>query len=347
MPEGTLSIFSQKFMGRTPLFVWQSTFFRHKLQLRAPAERGLSRRKAVFQAVVMKTKKLFRGAATALITPFTRQGIDTKALEKLLEFQLSSGISAIVVCGTTGEASTLSFEEWKSVVTLAVNFTKGRVPVIAGCGSNCTTIAENKAAEAEKAGASGVLCVTPYYNKATPEGLVRHFKRVARSTALPVILYNVPSRTGVDIPMDVYGELSHTKNIVGIKEASGDAAKSAELISRFKDRFSVYSGSDEINLPILSLGGDGVISVLSNIVPERVVELCNSAFAENYRRAALLSHELYPLTKALFCEVNPVPIKTALAEIGFCKPYFRLPLCEMGKGNKELLLCELKKLGIL
>lgn len=295
----------------------------------------------------MKNKGLFKGAGTAVITPFKNGNVDFEAFEKILDFQIRAGISALIICGTTGEASTLSNSEWMDTLSFAVRFSKGKVPVIAGCGSNSTAIAEYKAATAEKLGADGILCVTPYYNKATARGLCEHFRKVAGATSLPVILYNVPSRTGVDIPTEVYRELSKVSNILGIKEASGNAAKSAELLSLFKNRFFIYSGADEINLPILCLGGAGVISVLSNIVPSEVAKLCNLAFAEKCLEASELSARLYPLTKALFCEVNPIPVKTALAEMRLCTDEFRLPLCTIGTENRKMLIGEMKSLSII
>lgn len=295
----------------------------------------------------MNDLKLFKGAATAVITPFKNGKVDFEAFERILSMQINAGISALVVCGTTGESATLTDGEWEDLTSFSVKFSKGRVPVVVGCGSNSTAIAENKAEKAEKLGADALLCVTPYYNKANTEGLISHFTKVARRTSLPLILYNVPSRTGVDIPLEVYKALSDVENILGIKEASGSAAKCAELISCFKDRYFLYSGSDEINLPILSLGGDGVISVLSNLVPKKVIRLCDLAFAENYTKASRLSAELYPLTKALFCEVNPVPIKTALAEIGACTSELRLPLGKISEKNKEFLLDAMKSFGLI
>ncbi|MBE6562186.1 MAG: 4-hydroxy-tetrahydrodipicolinate synthase [Ruminococcaceae bacterium] len=295
----------------------------------------------------MKNKQLFRGAATAVVTPFKNGNVDYSAFEKILDFQISSGINALVISGTTGESCTLSDREWRDTLSFAVDHSKGKVPVIAGCGSNSTANAEYKTALAEDLGADGILSVTPYYNKATPRGLVLHYKKIASATKLPIILYNVPGRTGVDIPTEVYEELQDTENILGIKEASGNAARSAELISLFKERYFIYSGADEINLPILALGGDGVISVLSNIVPEMVVGLCNLAFAENTKRASELSASLHPLIKALFCEINPIPVKTALAEMGFCNAEFRLPLCEMSEKNREYLTDVLRNLSVI
>ncbi len=295
----------------------------------------------------MSKKNLFKGAATAIVTPFKNGQIDYDSFEKILDFQIKSGINSLIISGTTGESSTLSDREWRDTLAFAANYSKSKVSVIAGCGSNSTAIAEYKAALAEDLGADGILSVTPYYNKATSRGLACHYKKIASATTLPIIVYNVPSRTGVDIPTEVYRELSYTENILGIKEASGNAAKSAELLSLFKDRFFIYSGADEINLPILALGGAGVISVLSNIVPEKVVKICNLAFAEKYNDAARLAAELHPLVKALFCEVNPIPVKTALAEMGLCKAEFRLPLCEMSEKNKAYLADTLKKSNVL
>ena len=288
-------------------------------------------------------KKLFTGNATALVTPFKDGRVDFEAFEKIVEYQIEGGADALVFLGTTGEASTLSDDEWRDVASFAARAVGGRAPVIIGCGSNNTANAENKSAFAEKCDANGILSVTPYYNKASIRGLVTHYKKIAACVSIPVMLYNVPSRTGVDIPLEVYEELAEIDNICGVKEASGSVSKAALIISRFGDDMPVYSGSDEINLPILSIGGAGVVSVLSNILPREVSTMCRLAAQQEYKKAAELSAALYPLTSALFCEVNPIPVKTALAEMGFCREEFRLPLCRISHEKRTTVLRELEK----
>lgn len=287
--------------------------------------------------------KLFTGAATALVTPFKDGRVDYDAFEKIVEYQVSAGVETLVFCGTTGEASTLSEDEWKETASFGVNTAGGRAKVLIGCGSNNTANAENKSAFAEKCGADGILSVTPYYNKASIRGLVTHYKKIASRVSIPVMLYNVPSRTGVDIPLEAYEELAKIDNICGVKEASGSVSKAALIISNFGDDMPVYSGSDEINLPILSIGGAGVISVLSNILPREVITMCRLAAEQNYKKAAELSAALHPLVSVLFCEVNPIPVKTALAEMGFCREEFRLPLCRISHEKRERVLTELEK----
>lgn len=285
----------------------------------------------------------FRGAATAIITPFKNGKPDFYAFERLVEFQISEGVDAIVFCGTTGEASTLSEDEWRECVSFAVSTVNGRVKVIIGCGSNNTANAENKSAFAEKSGADCILSVTPYYNKASISGLITHYKRIAASVSIPVILYNVPSRTGVDIPFEAYQKLANVENICGVKEASGNVSRAAQIISLLGDSMPLYSGSDELNLPLMALGARGVISVTSNILPREITALCRMCEREEYKKAAKLSAALYPLTSALFCEVNPIPVKTALYEMGFCREEFRLPLCRISPENRQRLTRELEK----
>lgn len=282
-------------------------------------------------------KTIFSGAATAVVTPFSNGEVDYTALGGLIEHQISNGISAMVFCGTTGEASALAPSETEEIIRFAVKTVASRVPVIAGCGSNNTAEASRKAKKAEELGADALLCVTPYYNKASVSGLAAHFKAVAGASELPVILYNVPSRTGIDIPLEVYRELAEVENITAVKEASGSVAKSACLLSEFGKRFDVYSGTDEVNLPILSIGGAGVISVLSNVVPAEVSKMCRLAKEEKYIQAAKIASDLYPLTRALFSEVNPIPVKAALSMLGRCKDELRLPLTPLSAGNRARL----------
>ena len=275
----------------------------------------------------MSKFSLFFGAATALVTPFEQNGaLDLDSYRKLLRFQLDAGIDALLVCGTTGEAPTLSDEESTALLCEAVKTSQKSVPVIMGIGSNCTEHAVKKAKSAEGNGADALLAVTPYYNKCTPEGLVRHYREIASATSLPIIVYTVPSRTGMTVPPSVWGELFAIPNIIGIKDATGDIAYGAQFLSYLGSEICLWSGNDNATLPLLSLGSDGVISVLSNVKPKETSTLCH-AFAEGKIHEAQAIHtSLLPLADALFCEVNPIPVKAALSLMGICKPYCRLPL---------------------
>ena len=275
----------------------------------------------------MSKFSLFFGAATALVTPFEQNGaLDLDSYRKLLRFQLDSGIDALLVCGTTGEAPTLSDEESTALLCEAVKTAQKSVPVIMGIGSNCTEHAVEKARSAEGNGADALLAVTPYYNKCTPEGLVRHYRAIASATSLPIIVYTVPSRTGMTVPPSAWGELFAIPNIIGIKDATGDIAYGAQFLSCLGSEICLWSGNDNATLPLLSLGSDGVISVLSNVKPKETSTLCH-AFAEGKIHEARAIHtSLLPLADALFCEVNPIPVKAALSLLGICKPYCRLPL---------------------
>ena len=275
----------------------------------------------------MSKFSLFFGAATALVTPFEQNGaLDLDSYRKLLRFQLDAGIDALLVCGTTGEAPTLSDEESTALLCEAVKTAQKSVPVIMGIGSNCTEHAVEKARSAEGNGADALLAVTPYYNKCTPEGLVRHYREIASATSLPIIVYTVPSRTGMTVPSSVWGELFAIPNIIGIKDATGDIAYGAQFLSCLGSEICLWSGNDNATLPLLSLGSDGVISVLSNVKPKETSTLCH-AFAEGKIHEAQAIHtSLLPLADALFCEVNPIPVKAALSLLGICKPYCRLPL---------------------
>ncbi len=275
----------------------------------------------------MSKFSLFFGAATALPTPFEQNGaLDLNSYQKLLRFQLDSGIDALLVCGTTGETPTLSDDECRTLLCEAVKTAQKSVPVIMGIGSNCTEHAVEKARSAEKSGADALLAVTPYYNKCTPSGLVRHYREIASATSLPIIVYTVPSRTGMNIPPSVWGELFAIPNIIGIKDATGDIAYGAQFLSTLGSEICLWSGNDNATLPLLSLGSEGVISVLSNVKPKETSALCH-AFAEGkIREAQALANALLPLSDALFSEVNPIPVKAALSLMGICKPYCRLPL---------------------
>ena len=275
----------------------------------------------------MSKFSLFFGAATALCTPFEQNGaLDLESFRKLLRFQLDEGIDALLVCGTTGEAPTLSDDEAVTLLCETVKTAQKSVPVIMGVGSNCTAHAAEKARRAEKNGADALLAVTPYYNKCTPEGLVRHYREIASATSLPVIVYTVPSRTGMTIPPSVWGELFAIPNVIGIKDATGDIAYGAQFLSHLGGESCLWSGNDNATLPLLSLGSDGVISVLSNIKPKETSALCHAFREGKISEAQALAASLLPLADTLFCEVNPIPVKAALSLLGICKPYCRMPL---------------------
>lgn len=287
--------------------------------------------------------QIFKGAATALITPFKNGKIDFEAFENLIEFQVESGISALVVCGTTGEASTMDYEEQLSCIKFAVEKAKGRLPIVAGTGSNCTKKAIYLSEKACELGADALLIITPYYNKATPDGLINHFTKIADSVKKPIIMYNVPARTGVSIPLEVYKVLSDHENIVGVKEASGNLSGIASLLAECGDKLAVYSGNDDQTLPILALGGSGVVSVVSNILPHKMQDLCNRFFERDIDSACEIQLQLLDIINAMFCEVNPIPIKYAMSLMSLCSDELRLPLtvpCEKSKAKiREILKC--------
>ena len=292
-------------------------------------------------------KTIFTGAATAIITPFKNGVIDYESFGKIIEAQIAGGIDGIVVAGTTGEAATLTHEEHCECIKYVVEKVEGRVPVIAGTGSNDTAYGIELSKYACEVGADALLLVTPYYNKATPKGLIKNFLDTAEATDKPIILYNVPSRTGCNISLPVYRELAKHERIVAVKEASGNISTIAELIAECGDSFDIYSGNDDQIVPIMSLGGKGVISVLSNVLPKLTHDICQNCFDNNFSEAARVQLEYLDFINALFCEVNPVPVKTAMAELGYCDIEMRLPLCEMEDANKAKLLAAMKKHGIL
>lgn len=272
---------------------------------------------------------LFTGVATALATPFDKDGVNTNEFKKFIQFQISSGVDALVVCGTTGESSTMTKQEKIDAITCAietVNSSNHKIPVIVGTGSNSTSSAIEMSIIAEKLGADGILVVTPYYNKTTQSGLIAHFTAIAKSVFIPIILYNVPSRTGMNIDPSTCFELSKIDNIIGIKEASGDISQVAKIASLCGDNFSIYSGNDDQICPILSLGGKGVISVLSNIAPKLTCSITNSFFKKAPDEACFYQLQALPLIEALFAETNPIPIKSAINLIGFDFGIPRLPL---------------------
>ena len=292
-------------------------------------------------------KTVFEGVATALITPLDENGVDYELFGKFIDWQIESGVDALVACGTTGEASTLSEQEHMDAIKYAVERTAGRVPVIAGTGSNDTEFALELTRFACEAGADAVLVVTPYYNKATQNGLIKMFSTIADESTKPVILYNVPSRTGVNIAPKTCAALAEHDNIVAVKEASGNISQIAEIAHLVRGKMDLYSGNDDQVLPVLSLGGKGVISVLSNIMPKETCEICRRFFAGNVRGSAELQLDLLPLIDALFCEVNPIPVKAATAKMGFCKNYLRLPLTTMEEANAERLYSIMRSHGLI
>ena len=280
---------------------------------------------------------LFSGACTALVTPFRNGKVNLSMLEKLLARQVEAGIRAIVICGTTGESSTLSDEEKMELFYYAKNFTGDDCKIIAGTGSNNTAHAILLSHAAEDCGVDGLLVVTPYYNKATPTGLYAHYSAIAAAVHIPVIIYNVPSRTGVDIPVHIYKQLSQTQNITGVKEASSDITKIAKIRAACPTSFSIWSGNDDQAVPVMSLGGQGVISVLSNIVPVETQAMVHAALAGDFDTAAALQLEMLPLIELLFCEVNPIPVKAAMKLIGYDCGDCRMPLSKLSSENQRKL----------
>ncbi len=292
-------------------------------------------------------KIIFKGCGTAIITPFNENGINFEEFKKLIEFQISNKADSIIVCGTTGESSTMTLEERKQTIKFAVDTVNKRIPVIAGTGGNCTSQVIEFTKYAETIGVDGALVVTPYYNKTTQEGLIVHYKEIAKNTTLPIILYNVPSRTGVNILPSTCQKLSEIENIVAIKEASGNLSQVAEIANLCKENLHIYSGNDDQITPILSVGGIGVISVLSNLVPEFTHNIVNNFQNGKINEAIELQIKAIPLIKALFSEVNPIPIKSALNIIGYNVGTPRLPLIEMSKTGKEKLKSELLTFGLI
>lgn len=280
-------------------------------------------------------KCLFKGVATALATPFDENGVNTKEFEKFINFQIDFGINSLVVCGTTGESCTMTQEEKIQAINCAIHTVKKRIPVIAGTGSNNTIDAVNMSVLAEKLGADGLLIVTPYYNKTTQSGLLKHYKTIAESVSIPIILYNVPSRTGINISPETCFELSKIDNIVGIKEASGNISQVAKIAQLCGSDFSIYSGNDDQILPILSLGGKGVISVLSNVKPQLTCNITNSFFENSINEACSYQLQALPLIESLFAETNPIPIKSAINMLGFNFGIPRLPLVECSDALKQ------------
>lgn len=294
----------------------------------------------------MSKKTVFTGAGVALITPFCENGIDYNAFKAILEEQIANKTDAIIVCGTTGEASTMPDEEHKAAIRFAVETVAGRVPVIAGTGSNDTAHGIELSREVEEIGADALLLVTPYYNKTSQKGLYEHYKAIAEAVNIPIILYNVPSRTGMNIGIDTLKKLSEIENIVGIKEASGNISYTAQIAAECPE-LDIYSGNDDMIVPILSLGGKGVISVLSNVMPKETHDMCEKYFKGDTAGATELQLKLFRLVKALFVEVNPIPVKTAMNLMGKHAGLLRMPLTEMEPQNLEILKTAMREVGLL
>ena len=295
----------------------------------------------------MNKELIFKGVGTALITPTNANGIDFENLEKLIDFQIKEGVNALIIAGTTGEGSTLDDKEHKELLKFSKDKIAGRVPMIAGVGSNDTNYACSLAKYACEIGVDGLLAVTPYYNKATQYGLIQSYTAIAKVSTKPIILYNVPSRTGVNIEPETYLELSKVDNIVGIKEASGNLSKIMDTFNLVGDKLYIYSGNDDEITPLLSMGGYGVISVLSNMLPKEAVEICDSYFNGDVKKSKDLQLKYLPLIRALFSEVNPIPIKSAMAKLGYCENYLRLPLTPMDKVKEEKMFNIMRELNII
>jgi 4-hydroxy-tetrahydrodipicolinate synthase len=292
---------------------------------------------------------MFKGSLVALATPFKNGKIDDARLKWLVDYQIDHGTQGIVPCGSTGESATLSYSEHKHVTEIVVKAARGRVPVIAGAGSNSTVETLDLVEHAAHAGVDAALLVVPYYNKPTPAGLYEHFRQVAKATKLPLILYNIPGRTGVNMPVETVVQLAETcPTIVGIKESSGSMDYTSQLLAALgPDRFTVLSGDDSLTLPLLALGAKGVISVAANILPSAVVELCRSWECGNRRKALELHWAMFPVIRALFLETNPIPVKAAMAHLGLCREELRLPLVPMSAAPKKKLLAALAACRLL
>lgn len=290
---------------------------------------------------------LFTGCGVAVITPFTSDTVDYAALRRLLDFQLDRGVDAVIVCGTTGEAATMSYVERMRTIETVVRHVDGRVPVIAGTGANNTETAITLSKDAVLAGVDGLLVVTPFYNKATQRGLVRHYETIAGTVTRPVMIYDVPSRTGVKCAPETYARLAEHPNIIGVKEASGDFAQIQRTRELCPADFYIWSGNDDETAPIMLLGGSGVISVAANVVPREMVRLAHACLEGDFVSAGAQQLKLRKLCEALFMEVNPIPVKTALAMMGYCQERLRLPLCEMEEANRERLRSVLEEYGLV
>jgi 4-hydroxy-tetrahydrodipicolinate synthase len=290
----------------------------------------------------------FQGSIVVLITPFRNGQVDEPKLRELVEFHVAQGTDGIVACGTTSEDPGLSHAEHERVVEVIVEAAAGRLPVIVGTGSNSTAHTVDLSRHAERAGAAAALVVSPYYNKPTQEGLYRHFRTVAEAITLPVFVYNIQSRTAVNVETETLARLHRDcRNVVGVKEASGSLDQMSQVMSACGPDFIMLSGDDNLTLPLMSVGGRGVISVIANIVPREVADLTHAALDDDWKRARELHYRLYPLAKAAFLETNPIPIKEAMAMAGMIEPEFRLPMCRMGEANRERLRAILKSYGLV
>lgn len=292
-------------------------------------------------------KPIFRGAGVAIITPYTEDGINFAELGRIIDDQIKNHTDAIIITGTTGESATMSDEEHRAAIKFAVDHVKGRVPVIAGTGSNETSYAVELSKYAESVGADALLVVTPYYNKCTQKGLIAHYTAIADAVNIPIILYDVPSRTGVGITTDTYVKLSKHPNIVAVKEANGDLSKILRLRAAVGDDLVIYSGNDDQIVPILSLGGQGVISVLSNVAPQETHDMCQAFFDGDTKKAEQMQVEYADLIDALFCEVNPIPVKVAMRKLGYAAGPLRMPLCEMEPQHEQQLEASLRRHGLI
>jgi len=290
----------------------------------------------------------FQGSFVAMVTPFRSGKVDEAKLKELVEFHITHGTDGLIPCGTTGESPSLSHDEHRRVVELVIEAARGRIRVVAGTGSNSTAEAIDMTKHAERAGATGALVVNPYYNKPTQEGLYRHFRAVAEATALPILVYNIQGRTAVNIETPTMERLARDcRNIVGVKEASGSLDQMSQVILACGPDFSVLSGDDNITLPLLAIGGRGVISVIANIVPRETSEMVHAALDGDWKRARELHYKLFPLARAAFLETNPIPIKEAMGMVGMLEPEFRLPMCRMGDANREKLRAILTAYGLV
>lgn len=290
---------------------------------------------------------MFKGAGVAIVTPFKDGKFDTEAYERLIDFQIENGTRALIVLGTTGEASTLNYEEREEVIKTAIEKNAKRIPIIVGTGSNCTDTAVKYTKQAEELGADGILIVTPYYNKCTNKGMIAHFTAVANATKLPVILYNVPGRTAVNIPPDVIVAMSKVENVIGIKEASGNISQVLEIKRLVPEDFMIYSGNDDQVIPIYACGGHGVISVASNVIPKEMQQMCEAFMNGDAIEALRLQLKYKRFIDLLFSEVNPIPVKAALAEMGYIENELRLPLTPMEEANKNKLVEEMRELNLI
>jgi 4-hydroxy-tetrahydrodipicolinate synthase len=290
---------------------------------------------------------MFKGAFTAIVTPFKNGRLDEEAYRELIEFQVKGGIHGIVPCGTTGESPTLSHAEHKRVVEVCIEQVKKRVPVIAGSGSNNTAEAVDLTLHAQNAGADAALMITPYYNKPTQEGLYQHYKTVASQTKIPIVVYNVPGRTSLNLLPETMARLAELPNIIGLKDATGDLKQGSKTLELCGDKITVLSGDDFTTFPLLCVGGMGVISVVSNVVPGDMAEMCSAFFAGNLDRARELHYKMWPLTEAMFYETNPVPVKTALKMMGKITGEVRQPLCALSTANEDKLRRVMQKYGLI